>query len=335
LGGHHHIALDPPKLIPYDPDPDIVFGGEIDNDEDVMDPALGSDMGGGGDDFGSILGECPEEWKRETLLSHPNAFSKFVARLDVVVRDGRIRSHQFQLFPVDNTVPADPEVEFVLEEYREELARRQNLDVVITHASERLRRFGTTGGDSMLGNFMAEAMQFRPFVETDFCVTNSLGIRTDILEGPVTLEEMFNAMPFENTIATMQMSGVEVQELLDYSTYRSAQRGCTSQIQVSGVRFTMNCRTGEAEDIEINDKPLSPTGVYELCTNDYIAAGGSGFKVLERNTTTIDTGISLRDAIIDEMQTHAQLPACLEEGQPLETCTAGVALEDGRIRTKF
>lgn len=332
LGGHHHIALDPPKLIPFDRDPEIVFGGEIDVDLDSLDPAM---AGHADKDFGTILNECPEEWKRETLLSHPNAFAKFVARLDVVVRDGRIRSHSFELFPVDATVPEDPEVLFVLEPYQQELDRTLDLDVVLTTATERLRRFGTTGGDSMLGNFMAEAMQFRPFVETDFCVTNSLGIRTDILEGPVTLEQMFNAMPFENTIATMQMSGVEVQELLDFSTDRSAARGCTSQIQVSGVRFTMNCRTGKAEDIEINGEPLSPSGVYELCTNDYIAAGGSGFKVLQRNTTTIDTGISLRSAVIDEMRRHPQLPACLDEDEAIETCTNGVAVTDGRIRTKF
>jgi 5'-nucleotidase / UDP-sugar diphosphatase len=331
LGGHHHVVLHPPKLIPFDRDPEIVFGGEIEVDVDALDPA----MAGEGRDFGTILNECPDEWKRETLLAHPGAFAKYVARLDVVVRDDRIRSHRFELFPIDATVPEDPDVSFVLEEYQQELDRRLNLDVVLTTATQPLRRFGSSGGDSMLGNFMAEAMQFRPFVETDFCVTNSLGIRTDILEGDVTLEQMFNAMPFENTIATMQMSGVEVQELLDFSTERSAARGCTSQIQVSGVRFTMNCRTGKAEDIEINGQPLSPSGVYELCTNDYIASGGSGFKVLQRNTTTINTGISLRSAVIDEMRRHPELPACLNEDETLETCTRGVALSDGRIRTRF
>jgi 5'-nucleotidase / UDP-sugar diphosphatase len=331
LGGHHHVVLEPPKLIPFDRDPDIVFSGEIEVDLDGLDPS----MAGHDRDFGSILNECPEEWKRETLLSHPGAFAKYVARLDVVVRDDRIRSHKFELFPIDSTVPEDPDVSFVLEEYQQEMDRRLNLDVVLTTATEPLRRFGGSGGDSMLGNFMAEAMQFRPFVETDFCVTNSLGIRTDILEGPVTLEQMFNAMPFENTIATMQMSGVEVQELLDFSTERSAARGCTSQIQVSGVRFTMNCRTGQAEDIVINGQPLSPSGVYELCTNDYIAGGGSGFKILQRNTTTINTGISLRSAVIDEMRRHPELPACLNEHETLENCTAGVALSDGRIQTRF
>jgi len=330
LGGHHHIALDPPKLIQYDPDPDILFGGEVESEDPLPDGTPISQ-----DDFNDILGYCPDEWKRDTLLSHPNAFSKFVGRLDVVVRDRRIVSHDYKLFPVDNTAPEHADVTWVLEDYQEEMRRRYNFDVVVTHATARMTRFGTTGGDSALGNFLAESMQFREFVETDFCVTNSLGIRTDIDEGPVTIEKIFNVMPFDNTIATMFLSGLEVQELLDFSTARSAERGCTSQIQVSGVSFTMNCRTGKAEDIVLNGEPLSPNGVYELCTNNYIGRGGSGFKVLGRNTTFIDTGISLRDAVIDQLQALPELPVCYDENTPVENCHEGIAVEDGRITTKY
>lgn len=330
LGGHHHIALNPPKLIKYDPDPDIIFGGEVESEDSIPgQPVVGQN------DFNDVLGFCPPERERDTLLSHPNAFTKFVGRLDVVIRDKRIVSHDYELFPIDSSIPEHPDVKFVLEDYEEEMRRRYNFDIVVTEATTALRRFGTTGGDSALGNFLAEAMQFREFVETDFCVTNSLGIRTDILEGPVTIEQIFNVMPFDNTIATMFLSGVEVQELLDFSTERSADRGCTSQIQVSGVTFTMNCRSGEAEDIIINGEELSPNGVYELCTNNYIARGGSGFKVLGRNTTFIDTGISLRDAVIDRLQQVPQLPVCFDENTPIEACKSGYAVEDGRILTKY
>ena len=35
----------------------------------------------------------------------------------------------------------------------------------------------------------------------------------------------------------------------------------------------------------------------DLAVNNYIAAGGSGFFVLKRNTSQQDTGVSLRDAL--------------------------------------
>ena len=344
LGGHHHIALNPPKLIEYKPDekyitarpdttaemiidPDAPDGGE-DDDAEAEDAAAEDGLDRG-------IGECPKKHLRTTLLAHPNAFAKFVARLDVVVRDKRIVSHKFALFPIDVTVPEDPETAYVLEEYLEGMRRSLSLDRVITTATSPLRRFGNSGGDSQLGNLTAEAMQYRRYVETDFCVTNSLGIRTDILEGELTYEQMYNVMPFENTITTMTLSGIEVQELLNFATRSSAERGCNSQIQVSGITFTMNCRTGEAEDIVIGGNPLSPLGAYDMCTNNYMAWGGSGFRVLKRNTTKVDTGIAIREAVITYIKDLPELPACDDPKIPLDQCKVGYALEDGRITTKF
>ncbi|MSP61846.1 MAG: bifunctional metallophosphatase/5'-nucleotidase [Myxococcales bacterium] len=46
-------------------------------------------------------------------------------------------------------------------------------------------------------------------------------------------------------------------------------------------------------------KLVLPNGEYRAAVNDYIANGGSGFDVLKRNTTKFNTGISLRDSLID------------------------------------
>jgi len=330
LGGHHHVGLNPPKMIPYDPDPDIAAGlleGGDYEPQDIDEP----------EEMAAAL--CPEDRRRDVILAHPNAFAKFVFRLDLIVRDGRIRSHSYEIFPIDNTVEDDPEVADLLVDYEEELNRAYDLKRVVAMATEDLSRFGANGGDSMLGNLVCEAMQRRAGVETDFCVTNSLGIRTDILAnsdgtpGEVTVETMFNVLPFENTITKMVLSGVEVQALLDYSTARSAGRGCASQVQVSGVTFDMNCRTGRAENIMIGGTAVEPHLFYELATNNYMAWGGSGFEMLKINTTKEDTGISMRDAVISYMLNHPVLPECVEEGPG--GCVSGVAIEDGRIRPTY
>lgn len=277
LGGHHHVALDPPLV--------------------VTNEATG---------------------KRIPVV-HSGAFAKFVGRLDVVVQDGAVLSHDYTLFPVDNTVPQDPDVAELLFEYQEQLDYELNLEQVIGYAETELTRYGDGGGDSMLGNLTAEAMRFYPGVETEIALTNTLGIRADVPAGDITLDTLYNAMPFDNTITTMFLSGREVQELLDYATERSTERGCQSQIQVAGIRFTMNCAEAVAEDILINGAPLDLDGTYELATNNYIAHGGSGFEVLERNTTQVDTGISIRDVVKSAISAAQTLP------QP------GKAEEDGRI----
>ncbi|MCA9297924.1 MAG: 5'-nucleotidase C-terminal domain-containing protein, partial [Phycisphaerales bacterium] len=264
-----------------------------------------------------------EHTGRRVPVVHSGAFAKFVGRLDLVIRDGEVLSHDYQLFPVDQTVPKDPEMVDLMEEYSEDIATSYNVNQVIGYADSMLTRYGTTGGDSMLGNFAADAMRFYPGVETEIALTNTLGIRADISPGDITIDGLFNSMPFDNTITTMFLSGREVQEMLDYVSYRSSERGCNSQAQVAGIRFVMNCVDQVAEDILINGHPLDPDGTYELATNNYIAHGGSGFEVLERNTTQVDTGISIRDVVKTAIMQYHTLP------QP------GVCEEDGRITAMY
>jgi len=59
------------------------------------------------------------------------------------------------------------------------------------------------------------------------------------------------------------------------------------------------CYAHPAEDIKISGQPLNLEASYKLATNDYIAKGGSGFEVLRRNITKIDTGVPMRDALLE------------------------------------
>ncbi len=287
IGGHLHIALDPVKVV----ESEVVPGKRV-------------------------------------VISHAGAFAKYLQRLDVVVRDGKVIAHDNLLIPIDSLVAEDPDMVDLLEDYGRRLADTIDLDRSVATTNERLRRFGAVGGDSPLGNLVAEAMQYRSGIETDFGMTNSLGIRTDI-QGPadgeavhqVTVEELYNVLPFDNTITTMFLSGSEVEELFDYATRRSAGRGCNTQIQISSARFVMDCASEVALDITVGGswascdfdedcsatseicsagrcgRPVYPSESYELATNNYVAGGGSGFYVLENNTTQEDSGISMRDAV--------------------------------------
>ncbi len=283
LGGHHHVALDPPLV--------------------VVNDATG----------------------KEVPVVHSGAFAKFVGRLDVVVQDGDVLSHDYHLFAVDKTVPKDPQVEEILEEYRLRLETDYVLEQAIAYAEVQLNRYGSGGGDSALGNFTAEAMRSFPGVETEIALTNTLGIRSDIPAGNITVDALFNAMPFDNTITTMFLSGREVQELLDYVSFRSSERGCSSQAQIAGIEFVMDCGIRAARDIKINGAPLDPAGTYELATNNYIAHGGSGFEVLERNTTQVDTGLSIRDVVQAALIRYGTLPQV----------DGNVCVEDGRIQPVY
>lgn len=289
------------------PDVDLILGG---HNHIAIDPPL--------------VVTNPETGK-QIIVCHSGAFAKFVGRLDLVVQDGKILSHDYTLFPVDKSVPEDPATVEILREYEEQLDYDYNLDQILGYADSPLTRYGSVGGDSMLGNFAAQAIRAYPGVEAEISLTNTLGIRADIPAGNITLDALFNAMPFDNTITTMFLSGREVQELLDYVSERSSERGCNSQAQVAGMSFDMDCNEQVAKNIKVNGVPLDLNGTYELATNNYIAHGGSGFKVLERNTTQVDTGISIRDVVKEAITRYQHLP------QP----EVGVCVEDGRINPVY
>lgn len=258
------------------------------------------------------------------------------------------------------TAQEDPETTDLLHDYIVQLDGTYALPRIFAYAPrDIMRRNSAQGGDAPLGNITTESMRQRRRVETEFALTNTLGMRDHIYAGPITLESMFNVFPFENTINIMYLSGAEVQELTNYVAERSAERGCQAQAQVSGIRFTMDCYQAQLNDllkscntaddcpaqfegyipqheegwrcteekvcwantsfgVTVNNEKLQQAATYKVAVNDYIAKGGSGFKVLKRNTSRIETGISMRDGLVDWLRNQCTCREILD----LEEVTA-------------
>jgi len=379
LGGHLHIVINPPELVP-ECNPDPACAGQPFY-EDLM-----------------RRGCMTSRVRRKVPLMHSGAFLKFVGQLDVIfhqpppledeteaetwlrVMNGwEVKTYRADLHSVDQSVDRDRwdvATERLLEPFSAELYRAIQLTRFIAYSPRKIRRFSTGWGDSALGNLVANAMQLRNRVEAHFGLTNTLGIRADINRGPITEEMMYNVFPFENSITTITLSGREVQDLMDYVALRSARRGCQTQAQIAGMTTVFDCN----EDVEASfrvtiggsrlddpgnygrdadDKPyclfdgldctpgadcdptletvrpcpagqtigdgvccplgelctplgcgtpISPYVSYKLAANDYIAAGGSGFTMLEHNTTQFNTGISMRDSVMDYV--NLAFPGC-------------------------
>ena len=338
LGGHNHIVLQPPKRVRdcAREDADGRHYVEMVSGE-PQDP---------GEPSQKVRRYCEP---RSVVLAHSGAFAKYVGRLDLVLSDDpadledganyqpgngfEVASYDYRLFPVAADVPEDPIIGSVLEPYAIGLDALASLDLLVGYAPDGSRRFSTSGGDSPLGNLIASAMWLRLGIQTDFALTNTTGIRADLVPGAVNVEQMFNIFPFDNSISKMQLSGKEVRELFDFVARRSAGRGCKSQVQIAGARVVLDCTTenpdpnlppGLASHIYIGATsttcsddngcpgaefgscdgnrcwlPIDTIASYELATSNYLAGGGSGFRVLQRNTTQLDTKVQQRDALVD------------------------------------
>lgn len=351
LGGHLHVVLNPPQTLTDPKGRKVILshGGAFAKYLLRMDlvlqmPAKGGDPTEGAEIISHDFNVFPIDalwcdsgmrdfyksrfWLPGEFANHPK------------VQEARARCQSLE----------DLDTTQLLLPYILDLDSRLALTSVFAYAPEDVaRRNSSAGGDSPLGNITADSMRRRLGVEAEVGLTNSLGIRDNLYAGPITQEAMFNVFPFENTINIMFVSGREMQEMFDFSTEKSSDRGCVSQSQISGARFTMDCAQAQlnrlrlpcdpanratdcpnddrsggrfpwqcvqdssisaggrcyahpATNVLINGKPLQENESYRIAVNDYIARGGSGFLVLKRNTTRIETGIPLRDSLIGYMQ---------------------------------
>ena len=195
------------------------------------------------------------------LIAHSGAFAKYVGRLDLVfsndptaasptgdpkdydpINGFEVISSKYHLFPINEQRPRGSASSSTCSSRTSACSTRTaDLDLLVGYAPTARKRNAPQGGDSPLGNLIADAMWLRLGIQTDFSLTNTTGIRTDLVPGPVTVEQMYNIFPFDNSITKMQLSGVEVQELFDFVARRSAGRGCVSQAQIAGARVVLNC----------------------------------------------------------------------------------------------
>lgn len=355
FGGHLHVVLNPPQTL-TDPSGRKVLL--------VHSGAFAKYVGR----FDAVIKMPPEEGHPEGAEVLTHDFRVFP--LDSLWCDDAIRAYYRQpnIFWEEGQFQRDPKVlqarqactaqedrltHELLLPYLNDMAFSLQLPTIFAYAPRDVaRRNNSTGGDSPLGNLAADSMRVRRRVEAELAITNSLGIRDNLYAGALTHESMFNVFPFENTINIMYLSGHELQETFDFVAERSASRGCVSQAQISGARFTMDCLQVQLNDLRyackldenvpngsdcparansdhapwecipdeaalpgegrcwahpainltVGNRPIDPNGTYKTAVNDYIAKGGSGFNVLKRNTTRVETGVPLRDSLIGYMQ---------------------------------
>jgi 2',3'-cyclic-nucleotide 2'-phosphodiesterase (5'-nucleotidase family) len=162
--------------------------------------------------------------------------------------------------------------------------------------------------ESTVGNFVADAI--REAVKADVAFQNSGGLRADLPEGPVTKGSIYEVMPFDNTIVTVELTGAQVKHLLE----EALAGGRT--LQVSGMRYRFDADRPRmqrlTEVLDAQGRPIDDATRYSVAVNNFMAAGGDDLAVLGASTTKRETNLLVRDA----METFVRARA--ERGEPID-----------------
>lgn len=186
---------------------------------------------------------------------------------------------------------------------------------------------GNRDGETNSGDLITDAMLWKVMQNKEgltvnedhvVAITNGGGIRAAIKAGDVTKKDIKTVLPFGNTIEVIYVTGTELLEALEASTF-CVPESIGGFPQVSGISYTIS--TGAVYDANaetypastyygpksinrvtinsINGKDFKLGDTYAVVTNNFSAAGGDTYYAFKAATAKFDTGVPLDEAVME------------------------------------
>lgn len=133
--------------------------------------------------------------------------------------------------------------------------------------------------ETNLGDLVADII--RSESSSDAAIINGGSIRTSIKKGKINTKDIYTVLPFDNYIVAFRLTGREILDALEYGV-SAVEEGAGRFPQVSGIKFTYSrsAKPGSrVKAVSIAGRPLELDKEYTVATNDFLAAGGDGYKV--------------------------------------------------------
>lgn len=183
----------------------------------------------------------------------------------------------------------------------------------------------TNNGDLITDAMIWKVMQNKEGLTVDadhvVAITNGGGIRAAIEPGDVTKKDINTVLPFGNTVAVIYVTGAELLEALEASTYSLPVGGFP---QVAGINFTLSTAVAYDANAEtypastyygpksinrvvinsINGKEFKADDTYAVVTNNFVADGGDTYYAFAAASAQFDTGIPLDEAVMEYVTTE-------------------------------
>ena len=265
------------------------------------------------------------------LVTSASSFGRLVTDIDLTIdrRTGDVLTAMADNVIVTRDLARDPAQTALIARYREALGPIAGQVVgattaALTRTQEVL--FATRSpsgaevrafGESALGNVIADA-QLAATIQVGAVAAfmNPGGVRADLDAGPVTYEEAFTVQPFANNLVTLDLTGAQLQCLLEqqFQVGRTLYPSATVSYVVDTAGSTAPtgsdpCTGTRVVDssVTIAGQPVSATSSYRITVNSFLAGGGDGFSILRAGTNRV-TGVIDLDALTDYLGQPVPVP---------------------------
>ena len=256
----------------------------------------------------------------DTAIIQAGCFGRWLGRADVTV-DPATKSLSivdYGLITITTAITPDAAVEARVAYWADQVAPIVEQPVGSTYISL-TRAFYA---ESLIGDLVTDGMRWKADQyddgqvngSVDIAFTNAGGLRADIEIPPgatlpytITWGDTFNVMPFGNTLFLMDLTGAQIQALLDETAAQP--RG---MLQNSGISWywynDCNCDTPTvwgAYGVQANGEPLEYAKTYRVVTNNFSAARG----VFAEGASRWDTYYDMQEGVNEYIATISPIEA--------------------------
>ena len=209
--------------------------------------------------------------------------------------------------------PPNEGMQSLVRSYKTELDNEMN---VIIGNSARFMDYKRP--ESLLTNLTADVMKTYGDEHlpggADLGVMNVHGHRATLPAGEVTVGNLYEIYSFDNTIVFLELKGSDLNKIFD------------AYARIGGAGISSNIRLvveeKKVKSATVDGKPVDEDRVYRVVTLDYLAEGNDNMAAFRDALSHTDTGITLRDAMIDWVKEQTR------QGKEIESAL------DGRIIVK-
>ncbi len=158
-----------------------------------------------------------------------------------------------------------------------------------------------------MGNLVADAMVDRLKDQgITIAIQNGGGLRASIDAGTVTMGEVLTVLPFQNSLASFQLKGSDIITALE-NGLSQIEEVAGRFPQVSGLKYSFDKSKpagSRVVSVEVKEGDafvaLDPNKVYGVATNNYMRAGGDGFRIFATaGQNAYDFGPGLESVVAD------------------------------------
>ena len=191
----------------------------------------------------------------KTIIIQSGCHGSFLGCLDLEIVDGQIVEYHHRLIEVEATIQPDP---IVAELIKQVLAPFKNeLAEVVGETATALNR-GTTM-ETTMDNFLLQALLESTGAQLAF--SNGWRYGAPIVPGQITLNDLYNIIPMNPHVSTVELSGDEIKLMLEENLERTF--SCDTYNQMGG--YVKRCL-----GLNVYFKIENPTGyrIQKLFTDD-------------------------------------------------------------------